>query len=255
MNHEGYHNCISIDELLKKTELCIEKFGLQVIMIKSTDYMPSFSYSIGLWKNYKHPEIICFGLSQDLGHAIINDVAEFIKNGESIQTSKSYLEIFKNGKATFLKVETNNIEGYFKVAISYYGNEKFPAIQLIWTDRNDKFPWEEGFEEEFIYKQPLLDRNVDFKYRESKNLATFTTRQWLEQQKPILRVVHDYDGDWQFLTGDQMPNDIKLVALEELISRDKTLNEVFDLEYGEEAEREIVGGEWTRNKIENDDDE
>ena len=58
-----------------------------------------------------------------------------------------------------------------------------------------------------------------------------------DENKPILRVFHDDDGDWQFLTGDQMPEDIKIVALEQLTIKDRTLNEVFDLEYGEEAER------------------
>jgi hypothetical protein len=52
-----------------------------------------------------------------------------------------------------------------------------------------------------------------------------------------------------------MPDDIKIVALEQLVLRDKTLNEVFDLEYGEEAEREVIGGQWTRNKVEYDDEE
>ncbi|MDR0265416.1 MAG: hypothetical protein LBJ04_19525 [Sphingobacterium sp.] len=32
-------------------------------------------------------------------------------------------------------------------------------------------------------------------------MTTFTTRQWIEESKPILRVVHDNDGDWQFLTS------------------------------------------------------
>src|SRR5690606_25423792 len=130
----------------------------------------------------------------------------------------------------------------------------FDALQLIWTDCNDKFPWEENFEEKYLYKQPLLDRNAEFKFNEPKNLAVFTTRQWLEEYKPILRIVHENDGDWQFLTGDQMPEDIKLVALEELIKRDNSLNEVFDLEYGEEAERDFVGGQWTKNKVKYDDE-
>ena len=52
-----------------------------------------------------------------------------------------------------------------------------------------------------------------------------------------------------------MPQDAKLVALEQMTIKDKTLNEVFDLEYGEEAEREFIGGNWTRNMIEIDDDE
>jgi len=52
-----------------------------------------------------------------------------------------------------------------------------------------------------------------------------------------------------------MPDDIKVVALEQMVLRDKTLNEVFNLEYGEEAEREYIGGEWVRNYIEIDDEQ
>ena len=101
----------------------------------------------------------------------------------------------------------------------------------------------------------MLDRNVDFKFRESKNLATFTTKQWLELKKPILRVVHEMDGEWQFLTGDQMPEDIKIVALEELVLRDKTFNDVFNLGYGEAADREYIGGKWTRSKVDDQEEE
>lgn len=248
MTEENKHDCISKDDLLEKTKLNIEKFGLQVIMVASTDYLPSFAYSIGLKKTYNHPEIICFGLSNSLGHQIINDVAEIIKKGEVIESGKVYSVIFENSRATFLKVDKRNIADYFGAGLNFYENEEFNALQLIWTDRNDRFPWENNFEEDFLFKQPLLDRNVDFKFNEPKNLTTYTTRQWLEENKPILRVVHDDDGDWQFLTGDQMPDDIRIIALEELIKSDSTLNEVFDLDYGEEAERDFIGAKWKRNK-------
>jgi hypothetical protein len=252
MHDDRAHKCIDSDQLLNNTKLNIEKFGLQVIMVNSTGYSPSFTYSIGLWKSYEHPEIICFGLSKDLGHGIINDVAEIIKNGEKISEGKIYTEIFKDSRAAFLKVDKRNIDDYFGAALNYYQEVSFDALQLVWTDRNDRLPWEKNFEEEFLFKQPLLDRNADFKFNEPKNLTTFTTRQWVEERKPILRVVHDLDGDWQFLTGDQLPGDINIVALDELISKDNTLNEVFDLEYGEGAEREFIGGQWTRTKTESD---
>ena len=51
-----------------------------------------------------------------------------------------------------------------------------------------------------------------------------------------------------------MPDDIKVVALEQLVLRDETLNEVFDLEYNEEAKREVIGGQWKRNKVDYDDE-
>ena len=251
MKTENEHNCRDDN----RTTSNIEKFGLTVILIEATDYLPSFAYSIGLWQKHKHPEIICFGLSVKTLHTIINDVADLIKSGQRINAKTIYDDIFENSRAMFLNVDNRNLSDYFGAAIDYYNARDFPALQLIWTDRNDRFPWDGNFEECFIYKQPLLDRNADFKFREVRNLATFTTRQWLEKEKPILHVVHDNDGEWQFLTRDQMPDDIKIVALEQLVMRDSSLNAVFDLEYGEEAVRDFVGGKWTRSKVEDEEED
>jgi hypothetical protein len=250
MDANNEHKCIGKDELLVQTKNNIIKYGLQVISVSGSEYLPSFSYSIGLFETYKQPEIICFGLPQNLGHEIINDVADLIQSGEQIKCNTNYANIFRNSRAEFLKIDDRNIIDYFGAALNYYGDIKFPALQLIWTDTNDKFPWEEDFEENFLHDQPLLDRNAEFKFREAKNLAIFTTKQWLENDKPILRVVHEIDGDWQFLTGDQMPEDIRIVALEQMILRDETLNEVFDLDYGYSLDREFIGDEWTKYKIE-----
>jgi Domain of unknown function (DUF4262) len=249
MKEDKNHSCIDKDELQSRTTANIEKFGLQVIMVGSSDYSPSFAYSIGLYKTYGHSEIICFGLPDTLGHAIINDIVELVKNGEVIIAGKIYDNIFKDSKAEFLSVDDRNIDYYFRAALNYYEPQKFNALQLVWTDRNNKFPWEENFEVKFLHDQPLLDRNAEFRFREAKNLAVFTTKQWLEFGKPILRVAHDSDGDWQFLTGDQMPEDIRLVALEEVIRKDLTLNEVFDLDYGQSADRAFIGDEWTNTAI------
>ncbi|MDD4968932.1 MAG: DUF4262 domain-containing protein [Paludibacter sp.] len=231
----------------------IEKYGLTVVLIQATDYLPSFGYTIGLWKNYKHPEIIGFGLNTETLHIVLNDIAELVKSGQTIETYKNYPNIFESGKAVFISVDQKNLTDYFGTAINLYNTENFPAIQLVWTDRNDRFPWETDFEEEFKYNQPLLDRNADFKFIEDKNLGIFTTRQWLELEKPILRVIHDIDGDWQFLSGDQLPEDIRYVSLEEIIKRDSTLNEVFNLEYGESANRKFINGQWLRTKENNED--
>lgn len=240
------HNCVDDNKLQED----IQKFGWTVLLVEATNYLPSFAYTVGLWKNYKRPEIISFGLSTKTLHLILNDAGETFKNGKTLEVGKKYSDFFENGRAEFINVDKDNYSDYFGYAIDYYKSVDFPALQLIWTDRNDKFPWDNDYSEEFRFMQPLLDRNMDFKFLEERNLGIFTTRQWLELDKPILRVVHDEDGDWQFLTGDQMPEDIKLVSLEEMIKRDKTLNEIFNLDYGEEADREVIGGRWTRRESE-----
>ena len=229
----------------------IDKYGFSVILIEATDYLPSFAYSIGLWKTCKHPEIIVFGLSIDILHSIVNEVGKFVLNGNIVQPNELYCDFLENGSNYFLQVDKRSLNDYVGLALDYY-NFVFPVLEFIWTDKNGCFPWDENFDSNLKFKQPLLDRNYDFKFFESENLGVFTTKQWLEESKPILNVVHDSDGDWQFLTGEQTGKDIKLVALKELILKDATLNEVFDLDYGEEAHRISIEDEWERNYIESD---
>ncbi len=248
MTNSQNHNCIDDNSLIKD----IEKYGWVALIVEATDYLPSFAYTVGLWKNYNHPELIAFGFTRKTLQAILNIGGELVKDGQILQTGCSYANFFNGGLVQFIKADQRNLKDYLGYAIWFNQTQEFSALQLVWTDRNGKYPWETGFEEEFIYRQPLLDRNAGFKFRESKDLGIFTTRQWLEERKPILRVVHDEEGDWQFLTGDQMPGDIRIVALEQMILRDETLNDVFNLNYGEAAERSFIGDNWIRSIVQDD---
>jgi hypothetical protein len=140
------------------------------MLLEATDYLPSFAYTVGLWKNFNHPEIISFGLTLNTLHLILNDAGEIAKTGQKIEVGKNYDVFFENSDTQFLKVDKRNISDYFGQAISYYKTTDFPAIQLVWTDRNNKFPWDKDYEEEFEFRQPLLDRNADFKLENQKIL-------------------------------------------------------------------------------------
>ena len=73
---------------------------------------------------------------------------------------------------------------------------------------------------------------------------------------PILRVLHENDGDWQFLCDTSYAiADLKIVALEEIVKRDPTVNELFQLNYGWHALRETVGGRWEKEEHETEDDD
>lgn len=227
----------------------IKRFGWAVMLMEATDYLPSFAYTVGLWRSYNHPEIISFGLTTTTLHSILNIGGELVKDGHNLEVGRDYDDFFENGIVQFIQVDPRNLKDYFGYGIWFNGTSDFPALQLVWKDRNERYPWDKGFEADFKYRQPLLDRNADFKFREEKDLAVFTSRQWIEDEKPILRVVHHEDGDWQFFTGDPMPEDIKIVALEEMTLRDKSLNDLFNLDFGEEAERGFVGDKWIRSKM------
>jgi hypothetical protein len=63
---------------------------------------------------------------------------------------------------------------------------------------------------------------------------------------PILRVVHDFDGDWQFHGDGDSTTEPKIVALEVIVKRDPTVHELHDLPYGWAAERNTPSTPWMR---------
>ena len=83
-------------------------------------------------------------------------------------------------------------------------------------------------------------------FKESLNTAVFTTRYVVEESSPILFVYHDDDGSWQFHGGEQevSDNDMRLVALEEVIKLDKSILELADMPIGSEAMRSDANSSW-----------
>ena len=243
-NHERFYG---------KLQAHIDQYGWTVICVPGSGYLPAFAYTVGLYKGFGHAEIIMFGFTPKTMHVILNDAGIRIKGGQPIKTGCIYDDFFEGGNVQFLPVDPRNIEDYFGFAIGYNGTAQFPAIEIVWTDRENRFPWESGFDETMRYRQPLLDRNADFKFRELPHLEVYSTWQVLKIGEPILEVVHDPDGNWQFLTGDEEDGDVLTVTLQEIIDRDPSVNELFNLDPSERGVRKAVGTEWRRERYDGTD--
>ena len=222
----------------------IEQYGCNLTLIEADNYMPAFVYSIGLFKKFGHPEIICFGLNNDVSAAIINHACDLIKTGETLETNKLYRGFLEGYNIQFLEVSKEYYQNYVGYASWFYNSFDFPLLQLVWPDKQHNFPWDNDFNEDWIFKQPLLDRNTDFKFYEDRNLGVFTTKQAFNGDT-ILYVYHNEDGNWQFHTSLE-PNldDSMVVALEQISKLDPTLNEIYYLQFGWRAWRDNKDDEW-----------
>ena len=222
----------------------IDNFGCHLCLFEADNYLPGFAYSIGLFEKFNHPEIICFGINTEVMAKIINQACDLIKEGEVLKTDKIYDEFLNNYPIQFIEVNKAFYANYLGYGSWYYGDFDFPVLQLIWTDKQSNFPWEEDFNEDLKFKQPLLDSNTDFKFYEERNLGVYTTTQVLEGE-PILFVFHNEDGDWQFYSSSE-PNfgESILVSLEQITKLDPTINEIYHLQYGYKAWRQSKDDDW-----------
>jgi hypothetical protein len=85
----------------------------------------------------------------------------------------------------------------------------------------------------------------EFKFKDSEDKAIFTCNHVLEG-KPILYVTHDTDGDWQFLCGhdNHTEENAKIISLKQVVELDNTVNDLYEMPKGVEAERDSVGAKW-----------
>ncbi|MBS1663672.1 MAG: DUF4262 domain-containing protein [Bacteroidetes bacterium] len=231
----------------------IEKYDCHIALLSPTKYLPGFAYTIGLYKQLGSPEIICFGLHPDVLGAVLNHARDLIKEGEVLTPGKSYPGFLQGYDIQFIVVDKAFYPNYVGYGGWFYDRTfDFPLYQLVWPDKQHLFPWQEGFNPDWKHKQPLLDRNTDFKFYEERNLGVYTTRQAFAGN-PILYVYHNSDGDWQFHTSDKPKiEDAMLVCLEELTKLDPSLNEICHLDYGERAWRSSPEEDWQWEEDEKD---
>ena len=87
----------------------------------------------------------------------------------------------------------------------------------------------------------------DWPFLDLRNVAVFTSTQVIFENYPILYVVHDSDGTWQFHTGGDIKiEDAKIVALSEIVTRDPRILALAGLSMGWIATRTSQNDDWER---------
>lgn len=119
---------------------------------------PGYSYSVGLYFNFGHPEFVVTGLPAALAQDILNDAGEMVSEGkkfENLEKSDEILEAFSCG---FLAVDHRNYARYLGVANWFYAalKEPFPCLQILWPDKKGILPTEKGADPKLLKVQPLL---------------------------------------------------------------------------------------------------
>jgi hypothetical protein len=228
----------------------IARHGWVVLAIKEDDEGPAFAYSVGLFHTFDHPEILIIGLPPKTAHPLINDLGETIRGGRRFEVG-SRCDDVASTTLVFNGMDERHYREYLGYARWFYHGSDFPTLQCVWPDKQGIFPWEEGFDSRFFQVQRILGPagalTEGWLFPDPPNLATFTMRKVVRAGQPILSVVHDEDGSWQFLTSGRCKAvDGLIVCLADMVRRDPSLIELANLPAGWRAWRASVGDPWNR---------
>jgi Domain of unknown function (DUF4262) len=136
-----------------------EQHGWFVNLIAGDASGPGFAYSFGLYEEFGHPEIITFGLAEGTMHRLINDVGKRVRNGVKYSAGDQSSGLLDGGyRCAFNMVNPLHYRETCTWTVWFYESDRFPALQLSWPDKLNRFPWEPDFDEQLRDRQPDLSQ-------------------------------------------------------------------------------------------------
>lgn len=116
---------------------------------------PPYTYSVGLWHNFWHPELISVGLPAPVAMRVLGFYAEQIARGRPPQTDVPLCgAVTGNTPIQFKVCGAAAKADYLHWATWFHSTVDYPVLQMIWQDQDNHWPWEPGFSPPEA--QPLL---------------------------------------------------------------------------------------------------
>ncbi len=134
----------------------VAEYGWHVMNVLNTNETPGWAYSIGLYKNFNHPEIVVFGLDLELMHFMINAIGDGAQQGKPFEPGKNYPDLIDKYYCTLRDVRPKWYSAFLNFANWFYDENDYPVLQCFWPDFESHYPWEPEFNQELCWAQPLL---------------------------------------------------------------------------------------------------
>jgi hypothetical protein len=142
---------IATDDPDRKLLSDISQYGWHIIVIQKEVSSPTYSFTVGLFYTFGHPELMIMGLNQNVSHSIFQTAAGAIASGATFQASGFTDILIDSYKCKFSEIGVSRYQEYLGYGIWFYRSlpRPFPALQILWPDKSGKYPGEDGFDVRF----------------------------------------------------------------------------------------------------------
>jgi hypothetical protein len=137
----------------------VREHGVHVVHVFDPEGKdPEFSYTLGLWHTYRHPEVLIFGLKRELRHTLLNNLKFAISNGRSFTDGLSANDALAGYICYFQELSKEYLHKYLGRDCWFYDGDDFSAVQMLWPTVDGVYPWDEGASEYLQQLQPVLTK-------------------------------------------------------------------------------------------------
>jgi len=133
--------------------------GAQTFTNDARDGKNAHSYTVGLYLNFLHPEIVILGLSNDLAVEGFSKIRNEADSGKTINTGDERVDLFRlRQPVKFIsisddisKIDYLDHAAWFYRSLFFFQEptltHKFPVLQAVWADQHGYYPGDPRCEE------------------------------------------------------------------------------------------------------------
>ena len=134
----------------------IREHGWFATHVLAEAHSPGFSYTTGFSVNLGQSEVIVFGLRSETAHSVLWDIFRDLKAGKLLPLRARLTDVLGNRDTYLFPVDKAQYPEYLGWSRWFYGGDDFPCSQLVWPDREDRFPWDAQFDPSLAGVQPNI---------------------------------------------------------------------------------------------------
>jgi Domain of unknown function (DUF4262) len=135
-----------LDATDRKLLADVEEYGWHCLHVHDEGQLPYWSFSIGVFQTWQHPEFVAFGLRDTVAHDLLNQLVGRVKAGETFSPGRDYDDVLEGFDCRFVPVDPEWYSAFLGYAQWFYETEHgFPVLQLVLPDRQGCYPWDECY--------------------------------------------------------------------------------------------------------------
>ena len=144
------------DDLSKIVIANIAEYGWHAVNVIEDNGYPPWTYTIGLYETWQHPELIVIGRSRATSHAMLQSLSKDIELNDPPNLTDPDGHVLFGLKCHFLEVNARYYSDYVGFALWHYRKRKFPLYQIVWPNEDGLYPWDDSGPRFFKEWQELL---------------------------------------------------------------------------------------------------
>jgi hypothetical protein len=120
----------------------VDRGGVYLQFVPQPTVLETCWYTVGL-TGRGLPELIVFGLPPDLARPALRDLADDLVTGRrEIGAGQRADDVLAGHPARFVAV--TEADRHLPAAARFYAGAAVRALQLVWPDRHERWPWQIG---------------------------------------------------------------------------------------------------------------